>query len=75
MMTKGKVHLLLPKFLPQLRSAPEPWTSKRAHVNDFSESRNVGSQLARWTSMVETTQVILARFMLERNTDPPFDDD
>ena len=37
MMTKGKVRLLLPNFMPQLKSAPRPWTFKRANVNDFFE--------------------------------------
>ena len=40
MITEWKVLLLLPNFMPQLKSAPGPWTFKRAHVNDFSESRD-----------------------------------
>ena len=36
MMVEGKVHLLLPNFMPQLKSALGPWTFKRAYVNDFS---------------------------------------
>lgn len=43
MMTKGKVHLLLPNFMPQLKSAPKPWTFKRAHINDFSKLGDIGS--------------------------------
>ena len=43
MMIEGKVRLLLLEFMSQLKSTPEPWTFKRAHVNDFSESRDVGS--------------------------------
>ena len=42
-MTKGKVYLFLPNFMPQLKSAPGPWTFKRAHVNNFSESGDAGS--------------------------------
>ena len=38
MMTEGKVRLLLPNFMPQSKRTPGPWTFKRAHVNDFSES-------------------------------------
>ena len=38
MMAEGKVHLLLPNFMPQLKSAPRPQTFKRAHVNNFSKS-------------------------------------
>ena len=38
MMTVGRVCLLLPNFMPQLKSTPRPWTFKRAHVNDFFES-------------------------------------
>ena len=43
MMTKRKVHLLLPNFMPQLKSAPRPWIFKRANVNDFFESGDTGS--------------------------------
>ena len=43
MMTEGKVRLLLPNFMPQLKSTPGPWIFKRAHVNDFSKSEDVGS--------------------------------
>ena len=42
-MTEGKIHLLLPNFTPQLKSTPRPWTFKKVHVNDFSESRDTGS--------------------------------
>nr|POE95519.1 hypothetical protein CFP56_01560 [Quercus suber] len=35
MMIEGKVHLLLPNFKLQLKSALGPWAFKRAHVNDF----------------------------------------
>ena len=43
MMTEGKVRLLLPNFMPQLKSTPGPWIFKRAYVNDFSELGDVGS--------------------------------
>jgi len=79
MMTKGKVRLLLPNFMPQLKSAPRPWTFKRANVNDFFESGDTRSwedhDWSEWTLMVRETQVTLARFMLERDMDPSFDDD
>ena len=79
MMTKGKVRLLLPNFMPQLKSAPRPWTFKRANVNDFFESGDTRSwedhDQSEWTLMVRETQVTLARFMLERDMDPSFDDD
>jgi len=42
-MTKGKVRLLLLEFMLQLRSTLEPRTFRRAHVNNFSESRSTGS--------------------------------
>ena len=78
-MTEGKVRLFLPEFMPQLRSTPEPWTFKRAHVNNFSESRSVGSwkdhDWPEWTSIARTTQITLAHFMLERDMDPPSNDD
>ena len=61
MMTKGMVRLLLPNFMPQLKSTPGPWTFKRAHVNDFSKSRDVESwednDWPEWTSKVGTTQI------------------
>ena len=79
MMTEGKVHLLLPNFMPQLKSTLGPWTFKRAHVNDFSKSGDAGSwevyDWPEWTSKEGTTQATLAHFMLERNMDPSFDDD
>ena len=78
-MEKGKVRLPLPNFKPQLKDVPRPWTSKRFHVNDFSESGDTRSQKAHdwleWTSKVGTTQVTPTRFILERNMDPCFDDD
>nr|POF20398.1 hypothetical protein CFP56_62329 [Quercus suber] len=43
MMTKGKIRLLLPNFMPHLKSTPGPWTFKRPHVNDFSKLGDVGS--------------------------------
>nr|POF23842.1 hypothetical protein CFP56_49666 [Quercus suber] len=43
MMTEGKVRLLLPNFMPQLKSAPRPWTFKRANVKDFFELGDMGS--------------------------------
>ena len=43
MMTERKVHLLLPNFMPQLKSAPRPWIFKRAHVNDLFESGDIRS--------------------------------
>ena len=59
MMIEGKVRLLLLEFMSQLKSTPEPWTFKRAHVNDFSESRDVGSwedhDWSEWTSMIRAT--------------------
>jgi len=73
-MTEGKVRLLLPNFMPQLKSTPRPRTFKGVHVNDFSESRDIGSwedhDWLEWTLKVGTTQVTLARFMLKRNMDP-----
>ena len=78
MMAEGKVRLLLPEFLLQLRNALGPWTFKRAHVNNFFKikCRIVGgSRLAKLTSTVGTTQVTLTCFMLERDTDSPSDDD
>ena len=42
MMTEGKVHLLLPNFMTQLKSTFRPWTFKRAHINDFSKLGGVG---------------------------------
>ena len=42
MMTERKVCLLPPKFMPQLKSTPRPWTFKRAHVNCFSELGDAG---------------------------------
>ena len=73
MMTKGKVCLCLPNFMPQLKSTPRPWTFKRTHVNDFSESGDMGSwedhDWPEWTSKVGITQVTSACFMLERNMD------
>ena len=79
MMTEGKVRLLLPNFMLQLKSASRPWTFKKAHVNDFSESRDAGSwedhDWLEWTSTVWVTQVTPARFMLERKMDPSSDND
>ena len=43
MMTEGKVRLLLPNFMPQLKSAPRPWIFERAHVNDLSELGDIRS--------------------------------
>ena len=43
MMIEGKVCLLLPEFMSQLKSTPRARTFKRAHVNDFFESGDVGS--------------------------------
>ena len=43
MMTEGKVRLLLLELMLQLRSTLGPWTFIRAHVNDFSESRDARS--------------------------------
>ena len=78
MMIKEKVHLLLPNFIPQLKRSPGPWTFKKSHVNDFSESRDVGSwedhDWPEWTLKVGTTQVTPARFMLEHDMDPSSDD-
>ena len=77
MMAEGKVHLLLPNFMPQLKSAPRPQTFKRAHVNNFSKSWDMGSwedhDWLEWTLKVGTTQVTPARFMLERNMAPSSD--
>ena len=42
-MIEGKVYLLLPNFMPQLKSTPRPWTFKSAHVNDFSKLGDEGS--------------------------------
>ena len=79
MMVEGKVCLLLPNFMPQLKSAPRPWTFKRAHVNDFSKFGDTRSwedhDWPEWTLKVGTTQVAPTHFMLERNMDPSFDDD
>ena len=79
MMAEGKVCQLLPNFMPQIKSALRPWTCKRAHVNDFSESGDVGlwedHDWLEWASKVGTTQVALTRFMLERNMDLSSDDD
>ena len=65
--------------MPQLKSTPRPWTFKRSHINDFHESGDARSwedhDWPEWTSKVGTTQVTLARFMLERNMDPSSDDD
>ena len=73
-MTKGKLRLLLPNFMPQMKSTLRPWTFKRAHVNDFSESGDAGSwedhDWPKWTSKVGRTQVNQARFMLKRDMDP-----
>lgn len=61
MMTEGKVHLLLPNFIPQFKSTPRPWIFKRAHVNDFSELGDAGlwedHDWLEWTLKVGTTQV------------------
>ena len=73
-MTEGKVRLLLPNFMPQLKRTPRPWTFKRAHVNDFSKSGDAGAwedhDWLEWTSKVGITQVTLAHFMLEHDMDP-----
>ena len=65
------------EFLLQLRSAPRPWTFKRTYINDFFESGNTGSwedhDWLEWTSTTGTTQVTPAHFILEHDTDPPFD--
>jgi len=78
-MKEGKVHLLLPNFMPKLKSTPGPWTFKRSHINDFHELGDARSwedhDWPEWTSKVGTTQVTLARFMLEHNMDPSSDDD
>ena len=78
MMTK-KVRLLLPNFMPQLNITPRPWTFKRAHVNDFSESGDSGSwedhDWPEWTLKVGTTQVTPTCFMLKCNMDPSSNDD
>ena len=78
-MVEGKVSLPLFNFKLQLRGAPGPWTFKKVHVNDFFEFGDAGSwedhDWPEWTLKVGTTQVILARFMLERNMDPSSDDD
>ena len=59
MMTKGKICLLLPNFMPQLKSTPKPWTFKSSHVNEFSESGDARSwedyDWPKWTSKVGTT--------------------
>ena len=77
-MIEGKVRLLLPNFLPQLKSAPGMWTLKKAHFNDYFELGDAGSWEDRdcleWTSMVGVTQVTPAHFMLERNIDPSSND-
>nr|POE86334.1 hypothetical protein CFP56_41217 [Quercus suber] len=78
-MAKGKVHLPLPNFKPQLRGASGPWTFKRAYVNDFSKLGDTRSwedhYWPKWTSKVGITQVIPTRFMLERNVDPSSDNE
>ena len=77
MLTEGKVRLLLPNFMPQLQSAPRPWTFKRAYVNDFSESGDTRSwedhDWLEWILKVGTTHVTSACFMLECDMDPSFD--
>ena len=79
MMTKGKVRLLLPNFMPQIKSALGPWTCKKAYVNDFSEYGDVGlwedHDWLEWASNVGITQVALTHFMLEHNMDPSSDND
>ena len=79
MMVEGKVCLLFPNFMPQLKSAPGPWTFKKAYVNEFSKSRDTRSWEDRdwpeWTSKVGTTQVALTHFMLKCNMDPSSNDD
>ena len=79
MMIEVKVCLFLPQFMPQLMSAPRPWTFKRAHVNNLFDVGDAGSwedhDWPEWTLMVGATQVTPARFMLERNMDPLSDDD
>ena len=78
-MIEGKICLLLPEFMPQLRSTPEPRTFKKAHVNDFSKLGDAGSwedhDWSEWTSSVEATQVTPACFMHERNMDPSSNND
>jgi len=79
MMTEVKVHLLVPNFMPKLKSTLGPWTFKRAHVNYFSKLGDAGSwenhDWLEWTLKVGTSQVTLARFMLENNMDPSSDND
>ena len=59
MMAERKVLLPLPDFKPQLKDALGPWTLKRAHVNDFFESRDAGSwedhDWREWTLKVGAT--------------------
>ena len=65
--------------MSQLKSAPGPWTFKRAHVNDFSKFGDTGSwedhDWLEWTLKVGTTQVSPTHFMLECTIDPSSDDD
>ena len=42
-MVEGKIRLLLPEFMLQLRSTLGPWTFKRALVIDFFELGDMGS--------------------------------
>ena len=66
-------------FLTLNHICPNTWTFKRAHVNDFFESGDVGLWVdhdwPEWASKVGITQVALTRFMLEHNMDLSFDDD
>ena len=78
MMIEVKVCLLLPQFMPQLMSAPRPWTFKRAHVNNLFDVGDAGSwedhDWPEWTLMVGATQVTPARFILEQDVDPSSND-
>ena len=60
-----------------LKHTPRPWTFSRTHVNDFFEMGNAGSQedhdQPEWTLTVGTTQVALARILIERDPTPPLD--
>ena len=60
-----------------LKHSPRPWTFTRTHVNDFFEMGNTGSwedhDQPEWTSTVGTTQVALARVLIERDPAPPPD--
>ena len=78
-MVETKICMPLPNFKPQLKDAPGPWTFKRGHVSYFSKLGDAGSwedhDWPEWTLKVGTTQVTLARFILECNIDPSSNDD